>query len=91
MEVKIEFIKNMNSVIEFAKQVKDISKDLIETCKMNGVVELTYIHDYFKIYIKQPQDIIQQNIVPLLEETLEKFEEHNTTEEDCPNSVCVLY
>lgn len=56
MEVKIEITENLN--IESAKQVKDISKELIETCKNCGVVEFNYSHDYFKICIKQNQETL---------------------------------
>lgn len=67
MEVKIEMTPNKTSDIEYAKQVKDVAKDLIETCKKCGVVRLDYIHDYFKIQIyrhlqlnhKQHLDLVQ--------------------------------
>ena len=53
MKVKIEFVPNTISKIEFIEQVKNISKDLMETCARCGVVDLTYNHDYFKIHIEQ--------------------------------------
>lgn len=52
MKVQIEMIPKMNSNIEFAKQVKDIAKELVETCKRCKVDELVYSHDYFKIFIE---------------------------------------
>ena len=59
MKIKIAFIPQKTSQIEYAERVKNISKDLIETCAKCGVVELTYVHDWFKIHIENPQDIIQ--------------------------------
>lgn len=56
MKVKIEMIPKMNSNIEFAKQVKDIAKELVETCKRCGVDEFVYSHDYFKIHIEQDEE-----------------------------------
>ena len=67
MEVKIEFIPNTISEIEFAERVKNIAKDLIETCSRNGVNELHYSHDYFKIHIKNPQITVEQDYVSILE------------------------
>lgn len=67
MKVKIEFVPHTTSKIEFAEQVKNISKDLMETCARCGVVELTYVHDYFKIHIEQPETIIEQDIAPLFQ------------------------
>lgn len=51
MKVQIDFIPRTTTNIEYAKQVKDISKDLMEICKKCGVCELNFNHDYFKIKI----------------------------------------
>ena len=58
MEVKIEFIPQTTSKIEFLEQVKNIATTLIATCGKYGVSKLDYIHDYFKIHIEQkPQEL----------------------------------
>lgn len=53
MRVNIEMIPRMNTSIEFATSLKNIVKDLIQTCRDYEVTELTYTHDYFKIHINQ--------------------------------------
>lgn len=68
MKVKIEMLPNKTSDINFAKEVKDIAKDLIETCARYRVTNLTYNHDYFKIHIEQPV-----NPFLLLEDNEEKL------------------
>ena len=65
MKVKIEFMPNTTSEIKFIEQVKNISKDLMETCAKCGVVDLTYKHDYFEIHIEQPETIQLQDVAPL--------------------------
>lgn len=67
MEVRIEMTPNKTSDIEYAKQVKAVAKDLIETCARCGVFELTYVHDYFKIHIQNAQEILQQNHTQILD------------------------
>lgn len=59
MEVRIEIVPKMVTSIDFAKQVKDITKELIETCTKFGVNELTYSHDWFKIQIFRHREIVQ--------------------------------
>lgn len=53
MKVEIDFVQKMNTDIEFAERVKNIAKDLVKTCVESGISQMTYFHDYFKIYIKQ--------------------------------------
>ena len=45
MKVKIEVIPNTTSDINYAKEVKDVAKDLIETCARYRDPNLTYNHD----------------------------------------------
>lgn len=53
MEVKIKFLPQKTSDIDYAKQVKDIAKDLVKMCAECGVINLTYSHDYFEIQISR--------------------------------------
>ena len=79
MEVKIEMIPKMNTNIDFAIHLKNIVKDLIQTCTNYGVSELTYVHDYFKIHIKQPIKILQQDFKPLINHIIgEENDKENT-------------
>lgn len=65
MKVKIQFMPNTTSEIKFIEQVKNISKDLMETCAKCGVIDLTYKHDYFEIHIEQSETIQLQHVAPL--------------------------
>lgn len=53
MEVKIRFLPNKTSDIDYAKQVKNIATDLVKMCAECGVINLTYSHDYFEIQISK--------------------------------------
>ena len=53
LDVKIKMVPNKTYAIDYAKQVKDIAKDLISVCKDNGVINLTYSHDFFEIQISK--------------------------------------
>lgn len=81
MKVEIEMIPKTSINIDVAKAVKDITKDLIETCKRCGVEELTYKHDFFKIRITD-SIVIKQTVVPM-ENILKKYKgDTNETDSD---------
>lgn len=81
MKVEIEMIPKMTTQLDTARAVKDIAKDLMETCQRCGVEELTYKHDYFKIRITD-SIVVKQSFVPI-DNILEKYQgDANETDSD---------